>query len=105
MTNALVFIEACTVCGLVGRTYLGRRSRRKTPLVCAACARPWIQWACSECAAANHEQVEVLPKRGAHSGVCSACGVETDKTAWARSSREEAPAVQPRAGNLVRQNS
>jgi hypothetical protein len=38
MTNALVFIEACTVCNRVQRTYLGRRSRRKTPLVCADCA-------------------------------------------------------------------
>jgi hypothetical protein len=38
MTNALVFVEACTVCNRVQRTYLARRSRRKTPLVCSDCA-------------------------------------------------------------------
>jgi len=37
MTNAVVLIEACTVCNRVQRTYLARRSRRKTPLVCADC--------------------------------------------------------------------
>ena len=105
MTNALVFIEACTVCGRVQRTYLGRRSGRKTPLMCASCARPWIKWPCAECGATNHEQVEALPKRGAHSGICSACGTETHRAAWTRSSREGVPATQgPRLGRLAREN-
>ena len=103
MTNALVFIEACTVCGRVQRTYLGRRSRRKTPLMCASCARPWIQWQCSECAAENQEQVEALPKRGAHSGVCSTCGVETEGAAWTRCLREDAATTKaPRLGRMAR---
>jgi hypothetical protein len=100
MTNALVFIEACTICNRVQRTYLGRRSRRRTPLVCDRCARPWIKWICPECDAANHEQVETLPRRGAHSGICGLCEEETDKTAWTRSTLEEAreePAQGPRA--------
>ena len=37
MTNALGFIEACSVCGLVQRVYLARRGGRKTPLVCPSC--------------------------------------------------------------------
>ena len=37
MTNALVFIEACSVCGLVQRVYLARRGGRKTPPVCPSC--------------------------------------------------------------------
>ncbi|HKD11361.1 MAG TPA: hypothetical protein VKE50_04760 [Thermoanaerobaculia bacterium] len=37
MTNALVFIEACSVCGLVQRVYLARGGRRKTPLACPSC--------------------------------------------------------------------
>ena len=90
MTNALVLIEACSVCGLVQRVYLARRGRRKTPLVCAACARPWIRWDCEECGAANREQVESLPRRGAFFGACAACGAESEQVSWVRSSREEA---------------
>ncbi len=90
MTNALVLIEACSVCGLVQRVYLARRGRRKTPLVCAACARPWIRWGCEECGAANYEQVVALPRRGALFGSCAACGDESEQVSWTRSSREEA---------------
>jgi hypothetical protein len=100
MTNALVLIEACSVCGLVQRVYLARRGGRKTPLVCAACARPWIRWSCEECGAANHEQVETLPRRGAHAAACAACGIEAEWVQWTRSSRDEALLARRAAARL-----
>ncbi len=99
MTNALVLIEACSICGLVQRVYLGRRGGRKTPLVCTACARPWIQWSCGECGTTNYEQVEALPRRGAHFSACAACRTEADRVQWSRSSREEAQRIRRAKGS------
>ena len=106
MTNALVLLEACTACNRVQRVYLARPSRRKTPLLCPECARPWIEWTCDECGSGNFQQVDALPKEDFISATCAHCSASLESVRWAASSPENAlqSRLSPSGGKAAQSN-